>query len=209
MASAPDEFIPTRQSLLSRLRNWDDQVSWKDFFNTYWRLLFSVARKAGLTQAEAEDVVQETVISVARRMPGFKYNPAVGSFKSWLMQITRRRIADHARKKQYQCGGQRYPREERLGTTLAEQYPDPATIDLETIWNEEWAKHLFQAATEKVKHRVSSLQYQMFHLHVIKKVAAKSVAQRLGVKLAEVYFAKYKISAQIKKEIGLLESRLL
>src|SRR6266581_2625572 len=94
----PDELIPTRRSLLSRLKDWDDQASWKDFFDTYWKLVYGVAIKSGLTDAEAQDVVQETVLSVAKKMQAFKYDPAVGSFKSWLLLITRRRITDHLRK---------------------------------------------------------------------------------------------------------------
>ena len=87
-------FIPTRRSLLTRLKCWDDQESWRDFFSTYWKLIYSVALKSGLSETEAQDAVQETVISVAKKMPGFNYDPATGSFKSWLLLVTRRRIAD-------------------------------------------------------------------------------------------------------------------
>jgi len=56
-----------------------------------------VAVKAGLNDAEAQqEVVQETVISVAKQMPGFRYDPTRGTFKGWLLKITRRRIADQA-----------------------------------------------------------------------------------------------------------------
>ena len=203
----PDEFIPTRKSLLHRLKNWDDQTSWKDFFETYWRLIYSVARKAGLNDAEAQEVVQETMISVAKQMPNFQYDPALGSFKAWLMQITRRRIADQLRRKQYQAGGQRWPKEEAMGTTLIAEFPDPASLDLERAWNAEWEKTLFEAALERVKRRVPALQYQAFHLHVIKRAPARTVAQRLGLKLPQVYFAKCKISVLIKKEIAWLEKK--
>ena len=91
------DLIPTRSSLLSRLKNWDDQESWKDFFNTYWRLIYEVALKAGLSDAEAQEVVQETVILVAKKMQDFKYDPAVGSFKNWLLHTTRWRINDQFR----------------------------------------------------------------------------------------------------------------
>src|ERR1043166_8349867 len=67
-----DELIPTRQSLLSRLKDFDDHESWRDFFETYWRLIFNTAVKAGLTEVEAQDVVQGTVISGFKSMPGFK-----------------------------------------------------------------------------------------------------------------------------------------
>ena len=87
-------LIPTRYSLLSRLQNWDDQDSWKVFFDTYWRLIYSVALKSGLTESEAQDVVQETIISVAKNIQKFKRDRGLGSFKGWLRNITRWRIAD-------------------------------------------------------------------------------------------------------------------
>src|SRR5215472_3086238 len=94
-----EEFIPTRYTLLSRLQNWEDNESWKDFFDTYWRLIYSVARKSGLTEAEAQDVVQETVISVAKHIHKFRRDRKLGSFKGWLRNLTRWRIADQLRKR--------------------------------------------------------------------------------------------------------------
>jgi DNA-directed RNA polymerase specialized sigma24 family protein len=79
-----DEYLPTRQSLLQRLKNLDDQASWKSFFDQYWKLIYSVARRAALSDAEAQDVVQETIICVTKKIQGFSYDPAYGSFKGWL-----------------------------------------------------------------------------------------------------------------------------
>ena len=81
------DFIPTRQSLLSRLKDWDDHESWRVFFETYWKLIYNAAIKAGLADAEAQDVVQETVISVMKSMPGFEYDAQHGSFKGWLLRL--------------------------------------------------------------------------------------------------------------------------
>jgi len=80
-----DELIPTRASLLHRLKNWQDESSWQEFFNIYWKLIYGVARKAGMSDFEAQDVVQETLISVAKHMPTFEYDPSIGSFKTWLL----------------------------------------------------------------------------------------------------------------------------
>src|SRR2546421_11495969 len=97
--SAEDSFLPTRHSLVERLKDLDDQASWQQFFDTYWRLIRSVALKAGLTEAEAQDAVQETVIGVARAMPEFCYDPARCSFKGWLLLLTRQRIVHQFRKR--------------------------------------------------------------------------------------------------------------
>ena len=87
----------TRHSLVERLTDLGDQRKWQEFFETYWRLIYGVARKGGLTDAEAQDVVQETVITVAKNIT--KYEREAGSFKGWLLHITRWRIADQFRKR--------------------------------------------------------------------------------------------------------------
>jgi RNA polymerase sigma factor (sigma-70 family) len=214
MTRTPEELIPTRRSLLDRLRNWDDQASWKDFFETYWKLIYGVGRKAGLTDAEAQDVVQETIISVARQMPDFRYDPALGSFKAWLMRLTRWRITDHFRKKQYGRDGRRFLREQAMDHSQLESLAleNPAELvgfDLEAAWNEEWEKQLFESALAKVRQEINPIQFQMFHLHVCKNIPARQVAGRLGAKLPEVYFAKYKVSAAIKKKIRKMQDQML
>jgi len=130
------QSIPTRRSLLSRLKQWDDQESWQDFFNTYWKLIYGVALRAGLSASDAEDVVQETIIAVAKQIPHFRYDPALGSFKSWLLLITRRRINDHLRKEYRRVKADHSAREETGRTTAVERIPDPLGADLEAIWEE-------------------------------------------------------------------------
>ena len=75
-----DSFLPTRRSLLTRLRDCDDQAGWREFFNTYWRIIYNVARKSGLADAEAQDVVQSTFIYLARRMPNFRYDASLNGY---------------------------------------------------------------------------------------------------------------------------------
>lgn len=209
MDDNPNELIPTRRSLILRLRDWDDQASWNDFFETYWKLIYSVALKAGLNDAEAQDVVQETIISVARYIPGFRYDPALGSFKSWLMRITRTRIADHFRKRRFEKGGKRFPREQAMDPGQMEAFADLGDFDLEAAWNEEWERHILANALAKVRESVNPVQYQMFYLHVCKGLPAREVAASLGVKLAEVYFAKYKVGSATKKAVQQMRDSML
>ena len=209
MAEKRDEFIPTRRSLLSRLKDWDDQKSWRDFFTTYWKLIYGTAIKAGLTDAEAQDVVQDTVVTVAKKMKDFKYDPALGSFKGWLLTTTRWRITDQLRKRQYigQPGERRGDGTDRTDTI--ERIPDPASLDLEAVWEEEWEKNLVDAALQRIKQKVSPKQYQIFDLHVIKNWPVPKVAQTLGVSRAQVYLAKHRTTNLLKKEIKQIETRLL
>ncbi len=203
LQSQADTFIPTRQSLLSRLKSWDDQESWRKFFDTYGELIYSLARKAGLNDPDSQDVVQETLISVAKEMPGFKYHPELGSFKSWLRQVARRRIVDQLRKKMPE---DQYLTSELRGGDL-EDIPDQVGPAFETIWEEEWQKHILQAALRRVKNKVHPRQFQMFDLYVTQQWPMKSVMDTLGVSAAQVYMAKMRVSRLLKSEIRLLQSR--
>ena len=207
MPETPDEFIPTRKSLLSRLKRWDDQDGWRDFFNTYWKLIYGVAMKAGLTHEEAEEVVQETVLGVARSIGRFKYDPAVCAFKTWLMQVTRSKIANQFSKRK---GLRRMEpvNDGNSDTPLLERVPDPAVPALETIWDAEWQKNLVDAALQKVKDRVPIQQYQIFDFYALKKWPVSKVARALGVSVGHVYLAKHRVSRLIKKEVELLEKRM-
>jgi RNA polymerase sigma factor (sigma-70 family) len=206
-AKEASAFIPTRRSLLSRLKNWDDAESWRDFFDTYWRLIYSVAIKAGLNDAEAQDVVQETVLSVARRMPNFKYDPAVGSFKSWLLLITRRRIADHFRKRRRGDARCEPIPDNASETAFLERVLDPAGGDLEAVWAAEWDKNILDRAIDRVKRKVDPKQFQIFDCYVLKEWPVKEIRRILGVSDSQVYLAKHRINSLVKKEIQHLETK--
>jgi len=199
-----DDTIPTRISLIRRLKNWDDQASWQLFFNTYWRLIYGLARQSGLRDAEAQDVVQETVISIAKKMGRFKAGRQYGSFKAWLRRITRRRIIDQFRKRQHAPDEQGVSERED-GTPVVNRLADPACLSLEAVWQEEWERNLLHVALENVKQKVASKQFLLFHQQVIKEWPPKKAAEKYGVSLAQVYMAKYRVAALVKKEVRTLE----
>jgi RNA polymerase sigma factor (sigma-70 family) len=198
--------LATRRSLLSRLKESDAQESWRQFFDTYWRLIYTTALNAGLTDWEAQEVVQETVLTVARKIKSFRYDPVVGSFKGWLLTIVRWRIADQFRKRQQQIqplGARRGTETE--GTATAERVADPGAIDLDVVWEEEWQRTLFAAALARVKCQANARHYQMFDLHAVKQWPVQKVAQTLGVSAGQVRLAKHRITALMRREVARLE----
>ena len=211
MAIESTNAIPTRQSLLSRLKNWNDQESWNDFFNIYWKLIYNAARQSGLADAEAQDVVQETVIAVSKQMPDFKYDKERGSFKGWLLQLTRWRIIDQIRKR-LPAGSVSLQASDGRGENhnqAAQDIADPAGIDLEAIWEHEWNQNLMDAAIERVKLKADSKQYQIFDLYVLKEWPVLKIAQMLQISAPRIYLIKHRISAMIKRELQNLERNTL
>lgn len=202
-----EELIPTRWSLIQRLKTWDDQESWKDFFETYWRLIYGVAVKSGLTNSEAEDVVQETIISVSKKIGDFKADPAAGSFKAWLMNLTRWRIVDQVRKRTPEVPYPKHQQTER--TPLTAQQPDPSGLELERIWEEEWNSNLIKAALEKVQAQANARHYQVFYLHVIQEFSPEKVATITGVSADQVYVIKHRFLPLFRAAIEQVENQFL
>lgn len=210
--NAPDDkklrpaYERTRKSLIARLDNWEDQRTWDDFYQTYWRLIYSVGMKSGLRPDEAFDCVQETILSIAKQSKKNLYDPNLGSFKTWLMNMTRWRIADQfrKRKKDTAMAIPDWQDEDQAGSII-ERMEDPNADVLERLWDVEWKNNIAEAALSRVKKLVSPKQYQIFDYYVVKQWEAKKVTERLGVSMAQVYLAKHRVGAVLKKELAKME----
>jgi RNA polymerase sigma-70 factor (ECF subfamily) len=201
MQSQSDELIRTRTTLIKRLKDWRDQASWQDFFDTYWKLIYSVALKSGLTDTESQDVVQETMFSIAKQMPDFQYDRSLGSFKGWLLKLTRWRITDQYRKRDPVRHTRSTPDEHGSGDDPLDSVADAAHVDLEALWEQEWRKSLLETAVTKAKRNVDPLHYQLFDMYVNKHWAPEKVAKTFRVPVGQVYMAKHRVTGIVKKEI--------
>lgn len=201
-----EDWLPTRESLLSRLRDADDDQSWREFFDRYWQLLYGLARRRGLDESESQDALQETLIALAKTMPQFRYDPARCSFKSWLRHLAEKKIADQFR------------RRERRGSLVsldaAEEEPITAALVVDTLppdeaWEREWEENLLRLAMERVRQRANPLHFQAFHRLVTLGFSASEVARTLELSLPQVYLAKHRVASLVKKELRRLRARLL
>jgi RNA polymerase sigma factor (sigma-70 family) len=201
----------TRKSLIERLNDWQDQRTWNEFYQTYWRLVYSVATKSGLTREEAFDVVQETILAIARQVQKGQYDPNAGSFKAWLLQMTRWRILDvfRARKRQPSLSNQGNADSEDNQSTVLDRLTQDKDNLLESIWDREWRDNISSAALERVKNKVSPRQFQIFDCYVMKGWGVKKTSETLGINAAQVYLAKHRVGSLVRKEIQALENELL
>jgi RNA polymerase sigma factor (sigma-70 family) len=200
-----EESIPTRKSLLGRLKDWEDSESWRVFFETYWRLIYRFAVQRGLNHQEAEEVVQDTVLAVAKSIIRFEYNPQKCAFKTWLLTVTRSKIANQFERRSRDAG-RRAPLDEPGATATLARLPDTrAQEQWEDAWEDEWKQNLMDAAVQRVKERVSIEHFQMFDLFVLKGWAAREVARTLRVTVPHVYVAKHRIMKLVRRQYSILE----
>src|SRR5262245_52826831 len=202
MSGSANDSLLTRRTLLSRLRNLDDQDSWRTFFELYWRLLYNVARRSGLDDSGAQEIVQDTVIAVARKMPEFRYDPARGTFRQWLLRITRRRITDHLRRiyrqpQVVELAPETLEAEEECAGAIT----DRSASAFEAVWNEEWERSTFAAALDRVRAEINPRHFQVFDYCVLQEWPAAKVAATLGLNAAQVYLAKHRVAQAMKRAV--------
>ena len=204
-----NDLAPTRRSLLTRLKSWDNQESWREFFDTYWRLIYSFAKQSGLNDSEAQEVVQETLISVAGEFKNFRYDPNKGAFKSWLLLITRRRIADQMRKRYSAREVGRVNADDTKVMEELEAQGETGSRLGDAVWDEEWRTQIAEAALSRVRGKVKPQQFQVFEMYVIHGQRATSVAKAMGVSLVSVYLTKHRVSSLLKEEARRLERQMV
>ena len=201
-----DDTLATRASLLGRLKNWDDAKSWEDLTQTYSRLIRAVAIKAGLTESEAKDVEQETLLCVAKTIHEFESNPARGSFKSWLLNLTRWRITDQFRRRGPATVSAPRSDATATGTSTVERVPGTDNLDAE--WEMEWKRNIVETALARVGRKVKPKHLQVFDLYSMRHWPAGKVARELGVTRVQVYLVNHRLTKLMKREVEYLGRNL-
>jgi RNA polymerase sigma factor (sigma-70 family) len=201
--AAEAEELPTRASLLGKLRDHEDDRSWQEFFERYWRLIYRTALSEGLSDAEAQDVVQEVLLQVSWQIGEFRYDSS-RSFKGWLLRTTHWKVVDQFRRRG------RKPESFENSVTSAAVFPnDSLPPELEAYWDTEWEAALWRAALGWLKTQVSDEHYQIFDLHVLKERPVAEVARALGVAPATVYVVKHRVSHLLRPELARLREQPL
>ena len=190
------ELLPTRESLLSRIRDWQDE-GWQEFFETYWKLIYNTARRYELSDAEAQEVVQETMIGVSKNIPSFQYDPERCSFKTWLMNLILWRITDQLRK--------RGSFEELDAKALSV----PEQKEFSAHWEEDWERNLASVAIERVKTQVNPQTFQIFAFCVLQKKGVDATATVLGVSKARVYLIKHRVYKRVITEMNAIRRKAI
>ena len=192
MAESP----ATRASLLVRIRDSRDGPAWSQFVDLYAPLIYNVARKRGLQDADAADLTQDVLRAVAGAVGGFAYDPQRGSFRGWLFTVACNKLRNFqaARRRQISASG-----DPAVNELLAEQ-PDPH--EEQALWDREYEKHLFDWAAEQVRADFEETTWQAFWQTAVEDKSPKDVAKELGVSVGAVYIAKSRVLARLKEKIS-------
>lgn len=191
----------THATLLERLREASDPLAWEEFYERYWRLIFTTARRRGCSDHTAEEIVQEVMLAVFKGRGAFRYDPARGRFRDWLGTVVRNAVAARRR------GPADRPQ------PLADEAPLAAIADAAASPDVEW-DWAFDLATlasllDVVRHEVAPATFQAFELAVLRELPGADVARVTGLSRNAVYLARRRIIARLKELSATVEPAAL
>jgi RNA polymerase sigma factor (sigma-70 family) len=192
-------MIETNESLLQRLRTDDAHEAWKEFYETYWGAILRYGRKVGLNEHQSEDVLQETMVSLMRILPGFAYDRGKGRFRNFLLTIVHRKSLATLRRT-------RHKSEVRWSGT---PFVDTATlIDgdgvAQTNALDQWREVIWAEALRRLQEDPSLGEgtFAIFQAYVIEKNTAAVVARRFGVKENAIYQIKNRLMRRLQRDVS-------
>ena len=184
----------TPASLLKRLRRPTDPAAWARFVELYTPLLYAWARRAGLQQADAADLVQDVLALLFQKLPEFAYDRR-RSFRNWLYTVTLNKLRENRRRRGPVAVGD--------GTALADVAgPD----ELGALEEAEYRRHLVQQALHALRGEFPATTWKAFQEYVMAGQPAELVAAGLGLRVGTVYAAKSRVLTRLRCELdGLLD----
>ena len=189
---------PTSASLLLRIRDPRDLLAWREFVAVYAPLIHAYGRRRGLQDGDAADLTQEVFHRVARAAAAFEYDPAKGSFRGWLLAITRNELRKVAARQARQASGSG-------DTDVLRLLEQQADVSDEDAWEREYRWNLFQWAANKVCVEFREATWQAFWRTAVLATGIDQVARDLGLSPGAVYVARSRVTARIRQEIEAVE----
>ena len=189
------EFPDTRESLLARVKDPQDDDAWRTFVAIYRPVIYRLARSRGLQDADAEDLTQQVLASVAKAIGRWEPDPAKGRFRSWLSRIVRNAAMNALTR--------RHPDVAAGGTDMVqrlEQQPEPDDSSLGDF-DHEYQRAVFRWAQDQVRPEFQESTWDAFWLTTVEGQSVEQAADRLGKSLGAVYAARSRVMRRLKETV--------
>jgi RNA polymerase sigma-70 factor (ECF subfamily) len=178
---------------LVRVRDVGDAEAWRTFVTIYAPLVYRLARRQGLQDADAADLTQEVMGEVARAIRSFDYHPERGRFRDWLRTITRRRLG------RFKKHRERCP-ERPCGTGALEQIEDGDDRP-DADWNDAFNAQVLRTALQRIQSCFEPMTWRVFERVWLENRSAAETAGELSMRIDLVYLAKSRVLKRLEKEV--------
>ncbi|MBX3411452.1 MAG: sigma-70 family RNA polymerase sigma factor [Pirellulales bacterium] len=190
-----DDSPLTRASLLIQIRDGTNHAAWQEFVALYGPVVYGFARKRGLQDADAADLMQDVMRSISGAIGRLEYDRNQGTFRGWLFTITRNKVFNFLSARRHRPQGSGDSATNRLLSNTAEE------ADGTDVWEMEYQRRLASIAMDRVKGEFQEKTWRAFWLTAVEGVTAPEAAQQLGLSTGATYVAKSRVLARLKEEV--------
>jgi RNA polymerase sigma-70 factor (ECF subfamily) len=194
-----DAGSSTGSTLLVLLNSPADVAAWSAFERRYGPKIHDWCRRRGVQEADAQDVSQEVLATLVRKLPEFAYDPAKGTFRGWLRTVTLNALSHYlqAQRRPGQASG--HPADlDALASVEAHE-------DLLHHLRESFDHELLAEAQARVRRQVSPRDWRIFVELAVEGRSGREVAEPLGMTVGAVLMAKARVQDRLRKEVRRLE----
>ena len=193
MAGGPE----TRQTLLLRIRDQDDSDSWQQFVTVYAPLIRGFCLWRGISPEDSQDITQDTLSTVSRAIKAFDYDPTKGSFRGWLLTVTRSKLINHVKrekKQPYAAGGH-----SSMDHLASQTEPEQSEME---FWEKDYRQRLFEWAAGEIRGEFAMQTWSAFWRTAVDGDRGRPVAEALDMNVASVYAAKSRVLRRLREKIA-------
>lgn len=193
-------FPETRNSLILRLVDQRDVESWEMFVSIYEPLVYRMARAKSFQDADAREIVQEVLLTVARVVERWQPDLRRGRFRDWLFRIARNLMIKFMTRRKYRPIG-------NVDSAIAEllqQQVDPVGEESE-LFDLEYRREIFRWAAEQVRKDVKENTWRAFWLTSVEGRSTSDVARELKMSIGAIHIARSRIRGRLRQTIEGLE----
>lgn len=202
MASFPD----TRASLILQIADVHNVQAWGEFAQLYQPVVYRLARQRGFQHADAEELVQEVMLAVARAIERFapEKDGEAGRrrFRDWLHRIARNLMVNFLTRRKHQVWGSGKTDMQRLLEAECD-----ADSPVTQMFEVEFRRQAFRQAADLVRQDVSESTWQAFWQSTIEDRPAGEVARELNMSVGSVYIARSRVMARLRVHVREIEAR--
>lgn len=189
------DFPETNYSLIARVKDLGDGASWAEFLGIYQPVVFRMARRRGLQDADAQDVMQQVFLSISKSIEGWVPGDLQPPFRAWLATIARNAITKALARR---------PWDAATGSTsmaeLLRAQPDPEETTAEIL--AEARKELVRWAAEQIRSEFSESTWKVFWRTAVEGDPIPEVVKSTGRSAGAVYVARYRVIARLKDKVA-------